>query len=88
MADHIRALFLKDLLPSVDIGTIRRFLVLSGAMDYFFFGFALALQKPTSIFFGPDDLSNPRSDLLGLMRPDFLFDIDLLMWWVILVLAL
>ena len=57
-------------------------------MQYFFFGFALSLQETSAIFFGPDDFSNPRGDLFGLMRPDFLLDIDLLMRGVVLVMSL
>lgn len=46
-------------------------------MHHFFLGFALALQKFAAISFGLDDLSDPRGDLLSLMRPNFLFNCDL-----------
>lgn len=90
MTDHVRALLLKYLLPGVDVSTIRRFLVRPSTMHNFFFAFLglpLTLQKLTSISFGLDDLSNPGDDLFGLMRPNFLLNIDLLMWEVIFMLS-
>lgn len=46
-------------------------------MDHFFFGFGLSLQKLAAISFGLDYLCDPRGDLFGLMRFDFLFNCDL-----------
>lgn len=88
MTDHIRALLLKNLLPGIDISTVGRFLIRASTMHYLFLAFLglpLTLQKLTAISFGLDDLRNPGSDLFGLMRPNFLLNIDLLMRGVLVL---